>query len=193
MSVNQEVSSEVAAALAKLAVGDSAEVLGRGGWKIGLTRVNVGGKTDLIHFNPLDGTGKRRFFLYTTDGNPYGAGMVVQEPTLGIKLRDCGVDRDGRLVGAIVLDADGKIKVGDDGKPCRFSWSNLVYAQHKTVGAVDGQLLIDGVSYGHLALVFIADKNRIDGYVGIFKPTKPETVRVAEMEEFAVEMAKAAA
>lgn len=190
MSNAQKQLEEVVAAMD---VGEAIAIPGRGGWQIALTKVNTGGEIDLTHFNPVGDTDARQFFQYTTVGNQYGAGMMVQEPTLGISLRNCGVDRDGRLIGAVVLDEHGAIKSGPDGKPAPFGWSNLVFAQHRKF-AVSGQgeLLIDGVSYGFLTLVFLADRKRIDGYVGVFTPLRPEAVRVGEMEEAAVAMAKVA-
>lgn len=175
-----------------MAVGETAELPIRGGWRLRITKLNTGDEVDIRVFNPVGDTGQERFFAYDTIGDKYGAGKIVQEPSLGIALGDCGVDVADRLVGAIVLDETGKVKIGADGKPCRFSWSNVTFAKHQKMSVTStGELEIDGVSYGYLAAVFLTDKNRMNGYVGVFTPTKPDKVRVAEMEELAIYFANA--
>ncbi len=129
---------------------------------------------DFVHLNPTEGGYK--FFQYSTVDNKYGAGMIEQEPTLGVPCRNCGVDVDGTIVGALVLDEDGKI--------CeRFSWSNLVYAQKgEFLLSNQDELKVNGKTKGFFKAIFLADKNRIKGYVGVFGSAKPEQVKVLEME-----------
>jgi len=84
---------------------------------------------------------------------------------------------DDKITGAIVLDGDGKVSG-------RFSWSNIVFAKKQTFSiSAEGELVVNGASEGFLHAVFLADKNRLTGYVGVFKPVKPEQpVRILEME-----------
>ncbi|MDP1619944.1 MAG: hypothetical protein Q8M12_03020, partial [bacterium] len=132
--------------------------------------IGAGDGADIEASNPVEGGGEK-FFTFSTVGNPYGAGKIIQERSLGI------ATEYGRVVGALVLDTDGKVAE-------RFSWSNSVYMKKQTVEiAATGELFVGGVSKGYLAAVFLPDKNRLDGYVGIFKPTRPEMVKVLEMED----------
>ncbi len=169
--------SEILAVLEKLTVGESVAIPGRGGWSLVVTKVNAGGELDFTHQNPDGGTGKRKFFDYTTVGNVYGAGKILQEPSLGVSCRSCGLEVDDKITGAIVLDGDGKVSG-------RFSWSNIVFAKKQTFSiSAEGELVVNGASEGFLHAVFLADKNRLTGYVGGFKPVKPEQpVRILEME-----------
>lgn len=66
----------------------------------------------------------------------------------------------------------------------RYSWSNLVLVQNKNFRiTLDGELQANGQSKGYLQALFLADKNRIKGFVGVFAPEKPKgKVRVLEME-----------
>ena len=97
--------------------------------------------------------------------------MVIQEPTLGIPCREAGVDIDGRIVGALVLDSDGKVVK-------RFSWFKLVFVEKRGFEITPTGLLFEqdptGTKFlvGRLRAFFLPDKNRMDGYVGIFG-TKP--------------------
>lgn len=161
--------------LENLKPGEFIVVPGRGGWRIKLIKTPDG--FDVVHFNPIgDDENQQKFFRYSTIGNPYGAGMVEQEPTLGLTCRFCGVDIDGLIIGAIVMKED---KVSD-----RYSWSNLVLNQKKSFRiTMEGELIVDGQSKGYLQAIFVADKNRIKGFVGVFTPEKPKgKVRVLEME-----------
>jgi hypothetical protein len=170
-----EVLKEILEALAKLKPGEQVTVPGRGGWEWKFTACEGGG-FDVTHRNPA-GDGRYKFFAYSTAGNKYGAGMTEQEPSLGVPCRDCGVDIDGAVVGALVRGEDGKIRE-------RFSWSNLVFMQGGTflIGP-DGAFAVNGTLKGYLQAVFLPDKNRIRGYVGVFGPAKPEQVKVLEMED----------
>ncbi|MDP1884141.1 MAG: hypothetical protein Q8L10_02130 [Candidatus Moranbacteria bacterium] len=151
----------------EVGAGEQVRVVGRGGWVYDLIGTESGADVEVS--NPVEGGGEK-FFTFSTVGNPYGAGKIVQERTLGISTEH------GRIVGALILDESGKIVE-------RFSWSNAVYAKRQTVEIVAGELFIAGASKGHLAAAFMPDKNRLDGLVGIFKPTKSETVKVLEMED----------
>jgi hypothetical protein len=164
--------------LQSMDVGERIVVPGRGGWQMQIIRTNVGIECDFVHINfaPYGGD---KFFVYSTVVNPYGAGKVFNETTLGVPCRNCGMAVDGRVVGATVLDATDKVTD-------RFSWSNIVYGKNPGSFAIstDGELTVNGQSKGYLHVVFLADKNRIDGYVGVFRPVKPSgAVKVLEMED----------
>ncbi|HSR89190.1 MAG TPA: hypothetical protein VLK22_02190 [Candidatus Udaeobacter sp.] len=176
MNVSNQVNLD--RVLGALAAGETLTIPGRGGWVMKVTCVKPGVEFDFKHVNPV-ADGGEKFFTYNTYGNPYGAGKVYNETTLGVSCRDCGVAIDGNIVGAVVVgDTD---KVED-----RLSWSNIVYAKSSSFSVgPDGKLIVNGSQYkGYLHAVFLADKNRIDGYVGVFRPTKPVgAVKVLEMEQ----------
>lgn len=152
----------------ELASGEKVQVGGRGGWLYNLIGTEEGADLEVV--NPAEDGGEK-FFVFSTVGNPFGAGKIVQERTLGVQ------SIEGRIIGALVVGEDGKIKE-------RFSWSNIVFFKKKTFSvSAGGELTVDGASKGFLAALFLADKNRIDGFVGIFKPMRPDTVKVLEMED----------
>ena len=166
--------------------GTAITIPGRGEWLITLVQRQEG--FDLFHYCPADeddeeGYGFGKFFCYSTEGNPHGAGKIIQEPTLGIPCRAAGVDIDGRIVGAIILDAGGRVIQ-------RFLWSKLVFIEKRrfTISR-NGCLLLAGSPAIEpdpnlfLRALFLPDKNLLDGYVGVFGPTKPEKVKVLEMED----------
>lgn len=161
--------------LDQLSVGQLVVIPGRGGWELVVTRCESG--FDFTHRNPAGDGENDKFFAYDTTGNPYGAGKIRQEPSLGVQCRNCGVDVDGTIVGAIVLDVDGKVTA-------RFSWSNIVFLKKQRFSInTQGELVVNGASQGFLHTVFMPDKNRMDGYVGVFKPNPPtNSVKVLEME-----------
>ena len=156
--------------------GESVVVRGRGGWDIELIKTPEG--FDLVHFNPISNDKNQlKYFRYTTIGNPYGAGIIDQEPTLGVPCDTCGVDISGLVVGALVINEKKEIVE-------RYSWSNLVLAQNKKFRiTLGGELLIDGQSKGYLRALSLADKNRMKGFVGVFSPEKPKEVQIMEMED----------
>lgn len=161
-----------------LVQGDELVIEGRGGWEMVVEYGENG--VDFTHRNPVWVSGEcvgYKFFWYTTKGNAYGAGIIDQEPTLGVLLTSCGLDHTGKLVGAIVVD-DGGAVTG------RFSWSNVVYAKGKSFSVgTDGGLTVDGARQGSLAAIFLADKNRLGGFVGVFTPSGQDTVTILEMEQ----------
>ena len=160
-----------------LEVDESIVIPGRKGWQIKLTKTAEG--FELTHFNPINNDENQlKFFRYTTLGNPYGAGIIDQEPTLGVTCKSCGVDIDGLISGALVTNENGDEIIE------RYSWSNLVLNQNKNFRiTLDGELLVDGnQSKGYLQALFLADKNRVLGYVGVFSPKRPKNVQIIEME-----------
>ena len=163
--------------LNNLEIGGSITIPGRGGWMIKLIKTAEG--FDLVHFNPIaDDENQLKFFRYTTIDNPYGAGMIDQEPTLGVTCQSCGVNIPGLIVGALITNESG------DEVAERYSWSNLVLNQNKNFRiTLEGEVIIDGQRKGYLRALFLADKRRMKGFVGIFSPEKPENVQVFDMEK----------
>jgi hypothetical protein len=159
-----------------LAVGETLEVVGRGGWVYRLTGTEKG--ADIRISNP-SADGGEKYFAVDTSKNVYGAPVVFQEPTLGIPAKNVrGVEIDGNIVGALVMTPEGTVAE-------RFSWSNLVYIKGKTVEITpEGELLIDGKSKGLLNLLLLPDKDRLNGYVGVFAPSSPEKIRARELQDF---------
>ncbi|MDA3840055.1 MAG: hypothetical protein PF572_03110 [Patescibacteria group bacterium] len=153
--------------------GQEIVVKGRGGWLNRLTGTPDG--ADLLHYNPAD-NGIKKFYEYSTHENPHGAGIVFQEPDLGIPLDTIGVSEEGKLIGMLVVNDSGDVVE-------RFSITNAMLRLKKVVlVSSEGELSINGEFKGFLSLLFSPDKNRLSGYVGIFTPKKPEVVKVAEME-----------
>lgn len=180
-----DVTLKVLEMIADLPEGTEITIPGRGGWECVLIRCHQGfdftlrcPETDADD----DPTDRYKFFSVDTSGNKYGAPIVIQEPTLGVLCRAAGVDIDGRIVGALVLDSDGKVFK-------RFSWSKLVFVEKRGFEITPTGLLFEQdragtkLFVGHLRALFLPDKNRLDGYVGIFGPTKPQQVNVLEMED----------
>ena len=157
--------------------GQSVVIPGRGGWQIKLIKTAEG--FDLVHFNPISNDENQlKFFKYTTIGDPYGAGKIDQEPTLGVTCQSCGVNANGLVSGALITNENGNEIIE------RYSWSNLVLNQNKNFRiTLGGELLIDGnQSKGYLQALFLADKNRMKGFVGVFSPKKSKEVQIMEME-----------
>ena len=158
----------------ELKPGREITIKGRGGWVYEITG-NQEGADIRVHNSTSDG--QKKFFEFSTHGNPYGAGTFVQEPSLRVPFADVGMNIDGFVVGALVLDSAFQIVE-------RFSWSNLQFMQERVFNITnEGELLIDGVSKGYLTVVFMPDKNRLVGHVGVFAPEKPQTVAIIEMED----------
>lgn len=156
---------------------------GRGGWKIAIS-FNAKGEVELEHFQPAP-DGARKFFAYTTEGNPYGAGKIDQEPDLALPFGDLQLP----LVGVLVLNKEGQVAE-------RYSWSNLYFVQKRRFRLSDGNGIFISdpapadpeqmVFKGWLRAVFTPDKNRLSGYVGIVDPLYQRVsntqVKVLEME-----------
>lgn len=142
----------------------------RGGWVLEFTE----GQDARIYNVAPDGS--RKFFEVTTVGDQYGAPRVVQEPDLGIPLRDAGIEKDGNIVGAVVLDAGDQVIL-------RASWSNLRHMQKKPFGfSRDGQFILDGQSQGYVYAIVQPDKNRLVGYVAYISPTPVTQGQVKHLE-----------
>lgn len=181
-----DLSLKIVTMVKDLPEGTAITIPGRGEWRITLVRRHDG--FDLFHYCPADdddeeGFGFGKFFCYSTENNPHGAGRIIQEPSLKVSCRRAGVNIEGCIVGAIVLDAEGKVTQ-------RFSWSKLVFVEKRRFNiSSDGSLLVktgqeeNPFHIGYLRALFLPDKNRLDGYVGVFGPDKPDTVKVLEMED----------
>lgn len=172
-----------------LPYGTAITIPGRGGWQCVLTRQHQGFDFTLECpevDNDGEPMGRCKFFIVDTHGEQYGAPKVFQEPTLGVFCRNAGVDIDGRIVGALVLDVDGKITK-------RFSWSKLVFVEKRGFEITPTGLLFEqdssGTKFlvGRLRALFRPDRNCLDGYVGVFGPSDPskadEPVKILEMED----------
>ena len=166
---------------------DGLTLAGRGGWEYKIVPAEGGEGCDIVITNPADTEGGQKFYAVTTVGNRYGAPTIVQEPTLGVALASIDLDfseeaaKEGFLVGAITLFADGAVN-------SRFSWSNLVYMQEGSFEiSGSGKLAVNGEPHGYLHCLILPDKNRMTGYVGIFKPVpNNDVVKVFELEDLAV-------
>lgn len=191
-TVNPNVQAEVLAALAKLGVGESilipAEVLGgKKQWELEIERTGED-RLDLEHRSP-DGTGRFKFYRFTTHGNPYGAGIIDQEPSLAIPCRDAGIDKDAKLVGAVAVDAEGNFLF-------RGSWSKCVWGVNpgdiRPYGfTADGEFLLGGEVVGHVWGVLLPDKMRMRGHVALVRSGKPTgPVKEFELESAGIEWLK---
>ncbi len=172
-----------------LPYGTKITVPGRGGWECILTR-HPRGFDFMIHHPETDEddnpTDRNKFFIVDTIGSECGDPVIIQEPTLSVPCRNAGVDIDGRIVRAIVLDAEGKITK-------RLSWSKLVFIEKRGFEITPTGLLFEqnpaGTKFlvGRLRALFLPGKNYLDCYVGIFGPSDPskaqEPVKVLEMED----------
>ncbi|MCD4704671.1 hypothetical protein K8R66_01195 [bacterium] len=160
-------------------VGEHITLPGRKGWFYEYTKREEG--FDVKVYNPTKDGKNEMFFTIDTSGNLYGAPEVIQETTLGIPCKNVGVNIDGNVIGALVVGASGKI---DE----RFSWTNVVLMKNLSLSiSEEGELLIDSKSKGFLRLLFLPDKNRMKGYVGVFTPTQPKQVKIIEMEDLLLE------
>lgn len=161
--------------LSKMGIGETWDTPLRKGWRIMFTKTEDG--FDVKIYCPTEDRKGEMFFTVDTSGNPYGAPKIIQEPTLGISCKEAGVEIDGNIVGALIVGESGKIED-------RFSWSNLVFTKNLGIYISEkGKLIIETKSQGYLSLLFLPDKNRIEGYVGVFTPEKPEKVKVIELED----------
>lgn len=157
--------------------GDVITFPGRSGWMHELIKTENG--FDFRSYNLAHDGKTKMFFEVSSVGNLYGAPVIVQEPTLKVPCCKAGVDIAGDIIGAIVLNEEGRVVE-------RYSWSNLVYMQGKKFEITFGGQLFVGegeaaISKGYLQILALVDKNRIVGYVGVFGPRKPEKVETREM------------
>jgi hypothetical protein len=204
--IKGDISSQELAdlAAAKLKIGESFTLTGRKGWFYKHTKTEAG--LEDKNFNPTK-DGKEKFYITDTTGSLYGAPMIKQETSLGIPFKITGdvvidVDKDpegllkigkhdcwartnpgksdlrGNIVGALLTDNLHKA-ITD-----RFSWSGVVFFENLEFTITEkNELIIDGKSKGFLRLLFLADKNRIEGYIGVFVPQKQKKVKILEVEE----------
>ncbi|HBV57689.1 MAG TPA: hypothetical protein DEB73_00200 [Candidatus Magasanikbacteria bacterium] len=129
-------------------------------------------------------TGRYKFFTVKTSDR-HGPPKVTQEPTLGIPCRAAGVDIHGHIISGLVIDADGKITK-------RLQWSYIVFVEKRDFEITPTGLLFvqdpAGTKFlvGRLRALFLPDKNRLDGYIGVFGPSDPDNikpVKILNMED----------
>jgi len=171
--INYPIQDLLLGGLEKLEIGESVIIPVKGEWEVKVTLTENG--LDFKHYNPWKGDRNKEAFYTYSNRNPNGSGMMDQEKTLGISCRKCGMDNDGRIIGVLVTDGKEIID--------RFSLSNIVYVQEKNIAiSVDAEVSINRESQGFVCLLFLPDKNRLDGFVCITTPNKQE-VKIIEMED----------
>lgn len=116
------------------------------------------------------------FYVVQNETHPYGAPLIDEEPSLGI------ATDYGFIVGVVVEDEDGNVRADSDGKPMRFSWSNL-HNQGRQYEIIDGQFFLDGQSLGFIRTLYAANKNRIQGLIAGVGPQRPAGVAIKELED----------
>ncbi len=174
MSENKEIQYLVNEELKDLEIGESIILPVKGGWELRITAAKNG--LEFKHYNPWKGDRNKEAFYTYSNRNPNGSGMMDQEKTLGIPCRECGINNDGRIIGILVTDEVGKIVD-------RFSLSKIVYLQERNLNITEnGEVKINEESKGFVHLLFLPDKNRLDGFVCITTPNKQE-VKIMEMED----------
>lgn len=177
MVENSEVQDLILGDLKELGIGESVIVPVKGGWELEITSTENG--LEFKHYNPWKGDRRKEAFYTYSNRNPNGSGMMDQEKTLGIPCRKCGIDNDGRIIGVLVTDDSCKIID-------RFSLSKIVYVQEKNIKtSPEGEIFINEESQGFIGILFLPDKNRLDGFVCVTFPEKRE-VRIMEMEDLLV-------
>jgi hypothetical protein len=157
------------------------------GWELELKKLSTDGDVGHRAFNPGGPDGKRIYYETNNypDESPYGAPKIIQEPDLGIPLRDAGIEKDGELVGFLVLDDKFELVTLEKvQRPMRFSVTNPVLSWKVNLEVTsEGEFKIDGRSYGFIHLIWTPDLNRMKGWVGYVLPTKPEgDVEIYEMD-----------
>ncbi len=171
---NKHVQEEVLKDLESLEIGESVIVPVKGGWELEITKTENG--LEFKHYNPWKGDRSKEAFYTYSNRNPNGSGMMDQEKTVGIPCRKCGIDSDGRIIGVLVTDNSEEIVD-------RFSLSKIIYVQERNLNITEnGEVKIDEESKGFVHLLFLPDKNRLDGFVCITTPNKQE-VKIMEMED----------
>ena len=165
--------------LAKMPEGESVKIPGRKGWRIKTIKTREG--FDVRIFNPAPDEGER-WYAVSSKGHPYGAPMIIEEPTLGILCRDVGIDRDGAIVGAMVGDRDGNVAPEN-----RFSWSNLVYMKNEKFQITsEGEVLINDKSVGWIHTLYQSNKNRIKGWIAYTSLVRSKNVRLLEIGDLPI-------
>ncbi|NDC37913.1 MAG: hypothetical protein EBZ48_07645 [Proteobacteria bacterium] len=145
--------------------------------------------------NPDPVSGKRRF--YEAAPGQYGQPLIREEPDGGLRVPagltyvdpwGSAVDPskllDPRIVGAIFQQKDGRIAMGSDGKPLRFSFSNPDAPEMAELSS-DGSVTVGGEKW-HLVRLHQANQNRIVGLVGFFRKERPGHVIVSELAHVGV-------
>lgn len=182
--------NDLTGVLAGLLNGESIHIQLGTQWALELTRTSAE-RIDATMFNAvLDAEGNevgRKFYQMSTVGNPYGAPMLVQEPSLGIPCCEAGIDLEGGLIGFVAFGEDGALVL-------RTSLSKLTYSpklEERATYSVssEGEVVVGGKSLGYINAVFLPDKNRMQGYVALVRPNRPNgPVKVLEMEQVAFAM-----
>ena len=173
--INKHVQKSVREDFEDLEIGQAVIISVKGGWELKVTMTERG--LEFKHYNPWQGDRSKEAFYTYLNSNENGSGMMKQESTLGIPCRNCGIENDGRIIGALVTD--DRCEIVD-----RFSLSKIVYVQEHDLGiSPEGEVHIDGESKGFIGTIYLPDKNRLDGYVAVTFPQKPAEVRDIEMED----------
>lgn len=136
----------------------------RGGWQAIVSPSEKDGENDITIRNTTNGVD--RWFNITTKNSQHGAPLVIQEPSLSIPGRECGLDTDQNIVGAVVLGNDGD-------EIQRYSWSNLHFKGIPFHISDDGELFVEGESKGYMQFSLWPDKNRMKGVVAVFNQQRP--------------------
>lgn len=139
-------------------------------------------RVDVILCN-VDENGVHWFCDVSTVGHSYGLPMVVEEPSLGVPCIECGLEAEGNVVGAIVLNGEGDVTR-------RTSWSKIAKVEKGTfVITPEGEFLVNGVSEGFVHGLIASNKNRIKGWIAIVAPTRraqpPTLLEVQSLTELA--------
>jgi len=173
--MSESVQEVILGDIKELEIGQSVIIPVKGGWELKATMTEKG--LEFKHYNPWQGDRNKEAFYTYSNRNENGSGMMDQEKTLGIPCRSCGIENDGRIIGVLVTD--DKCEIVD-----RFGLSKIVYVQeHNLEISNEGEVCIDGESKGFVGIIFLADKNRIDGYVCVTFPEKMPGVTEIEMED----------
>lgn len=129
-------------------------------------------------FNPSEEIAEQ---FYSVVPGPYGNPIIIVEPTLAFPVPEglTYVNSKGEVVvpaekvgGIICIERNGTAKY-------RFSLSSTKAPKFETTS--DG-VIIDG-EHWYLTVLFSKDKNRIINYDVFYSRTKPEEVRVLELQD----------
>lgn len=174
MSTIQE---EFVALLNKLGEGEEVDAPLARGWYLRLGRLN--GELWFQHFNQKSSDGPLLFYMCTSKGRPYGAGIIIEEPSLRVRCSDAGITNLGEgdhLVGLVVKGDDGKAKL-------RASFSNLHTNGTHIRFSSAGEVFLDEQSIGFIRATVLSNKNRLDGRVALIgSEPLPEGVEMPHLE-----------